>query len=173
MPTIRKLTKLNVQITPHCLEGSLLPRYVDEADYIVMDSPVKQPWPLGVNIDNLVILDFNPDAILASVEILTPRKLWKRRVVSVFPEHEQEGSIRFLATRGLGSYFLLPPQFTVYSSLDERVGVVLFGELDGETVGVRLSAGCLALVCLGNLVGFIFDMPPEARKRRSIESSID
>ena len=57
--------------------GRLIPRYDPESNVLSIESDIVRPWPYGVNIDGLVLLDLDENRILAAVELLIPRTRWK------------------------------------------------------------------------------------------------
>jgi hypothetical protein len=46
-------------------------------DIVVAESDLKRPWPYGVNIESLVLMDFDENRVLAHVEVLVRRSLWR------------------------------------------------------------------------------------------------
>jgi hypothetical protein len=155
-----------VEITPPCLEGALFPRYDRETDYVTLDSLILPPCPYGVNIDNIIILDFNSHRMLASVEIGIPRKLWESNEPPILPATVQEGSLTLANPEIENSNFMIPPEFAVYTTPDRQTGVLRFGKFDTPSILVQLSVACQAIVSASKLVGFLFELPEGARKIR-------
>ncbi|GIW90145.1 MAG: hypothetical protein KatS3mg109_0577 [Pirellulaceae bacterium] len=163
---IQPIPNIEVTIVPPCMEGILYPCYDSEGDYVTLDSKVQQQWPIGVNIDALVILDFNADRVLASVEILMPFELWEQRDFPVPQGESVQGVLRLARPCIIPSSFsMTPPRFFVYASRDEN-GLLMFGEYGSRILLVHLSEYCRAIISDNNLVGFFFDLPKRAKRIR-------
>jgi hypothetical protein len=55
-----------------------VPSYDEESNVLTIESPVERPWPFGVNIDGLVLLELDDERVLAAVELLILRVRWKK-----------------------------------------------------------------------------------------------
>jgi hypothetical protein len=161
---LQRIDKVEVTITAPCVEGALYPHYDTETDYVTLGSIVPQQWPFGVNIDNLIILDFNAQRILASVEILVPRELWSNDNLLALSQERYEGALILANRWSKTNNIMIPSTFALYTTMNEEKGVVLFGDVSTPTL-VRLSAECKAIVEGISLVGFLFDLPKQARRR--------
>ena len=150
------MDNLAVKILPSSEEGALYPRHDSESDYVTLDSRISQEWPFGINIDNLIILDFNSKRILSSVEVLKPRRLWKKASVESIDAKRQSGCLALADDNPKKSRFFMPEEINVVLDIDRTIAQLVFGALVPPLVAVRLSPKCEAIVSSGNLVGFVF-----------------
>lgn len=148
---------LNIGLAPWSLEGALQPSYDHETDYVTLDNRIHETWPFGVNIDNLVILDFNKNRVLASVEILIPYRLWKRRALPLLHAKSERGSLMLPEIDSEKTIFVLPDCLEVYLEANTQIAQVAFGTFEEPLLVVTLSETCTAIISRGELlVGFRF-----------------
>jgi hypothetical protein len=71
------MSGLPVLIRPATEAGRLYPRYKNSVGILTLASAVPRECPHGVNIDGTLILDFDEEKLLASVELIAPMSAWK------------------------------------------------------------------------------------------------
>lgn len=150
------MTSLPISILGINSRGSLVPHYDSETDYVTLDSPVAREWPFGVNFDNLVILDFDVDKILASVEILVPRKKWKKTKIKA-ANADVSGCLA-LPGEPPTTQFVVPDNVSIGLDPDTNLAQIALSKIPGGAEVVRLSTKCSALVSNKRLLGFTFNI---------------
>lgn len=136
--------------------GRLYPRYVEGAGILAVQSSVTRPWPYGINIDGMMVLDIDEDRVLANVDLHLRRSLWRvektleRRV----PSRKADIAISEESIRQKS--LSLPVK--VVSDAARRCVAISFPESLNSADAVELSPGCLALVRGDELLGFQIDL---------------
>jgi len=133
---------------------------------VTLESKVQQQWPIGINIDALVVLDFNADRVLASVEILIPFELWEHKNVSVPQGKLLRGALKLARPYAIPSSFSMTcPQLCIYNGRDQDC-LLIFGQCGTRVSIVNLSDYCRAIISNDNLIGFVFDLPEQVKPMR-------
>lgn len=57
--------------------GRLYPSYKNSIGIFTLETELLRTCPIGVNIDGMLMLDFDEDRVLAGVELLLPMSGWK------------------------------------------------------------------------------------------------
>lgn len=147
------MTGIPVSVVPATSEGRLYPRYQNRIGILTLRSGSGRPWPIGINIDDLV-LDFDEGGLLAGVELRTRLSKGKWTADTARPRG------------GAGDILLRDPRpgsiehsWPIMMSFDVQsdAGRIGFGSGDYNR-SVELSAGCSALLLDDDLTGFWFSL---------------
>ena len=136
--------------------GRLYPRYYEDLEILGLESSVERAdgWPIGVNIDNLLILDADSEGTLANVELLIGRSLWE--VVEPAPKQphvSMNADLKLYAEKpGRGRFVELP--VAVKTDKDRARALITFYQARGQLEAARLSNRVAALLEGNILVGF-------------------
>lgn len=133
-------------------KATLVPSYDEESNVLTIESPMERPWPFGVNIDGLVLLDLDDERVLAAVEILVPRGCWKK--VDALPDWPlfKQRSDLILKTDVVATKMHRLPVSVVSDKLGKDV-FTSFGSLEPDH-WVQLADNALAAIRDGDLQGF-------------------
>ena len=117
-----------------------------------IESGIRRPWPFGVNIDGLVLLDLDEDHVLAAVELLIPRRRWKKVVDhEPWPRFARRGDL-VLRPEAVATKTYHLPVSVVADKTGNDVLITL-----GSTVPdlwIQLSENALAAIGGDELLGF-------------------
>ncbi len=115
-------------------------------------SEPSRSWPYGVNVDNLMILDFDADAILSHVEILIPVARWHvEDPFPALPRTRQSADVRLAQP---SRHAFITSQVLGRTNTDRSSAIITFGLLRNESKAVELSSLCHALIEEDYLIGF-------------------
>lgn len=153
-----------VYIEPYEQHYSLSVGYDREGGLLYLETPNLVECPYGINIDNGIILDLDSRASLRFVECICQLRHWPRDELCWPRDANRWGRIVFKWSASSRSVFVEPDY--VSCQLDHRNGVaaIRWGTYSESSV-IRVGPDCVACLCRGKLVGFIFIMPPATRKK--------
>lgn len=139
------LTRLRVDVVAASPESSLRPRYDDEVDFLVLETPIERLWPYGVDIDGNIVFDIDAGYVLANVDLHIPRRLWADAPSLEWPQRLRQGGLLIKEETVREKSLSIP--IKVSSCRDETTTTVLvsIGE-ERHDLAVELSADCLALL---------------------------
>ncbi len=133
-------------------KSMLVPSYDDESNILTIESPVERPWPFGVNIDGLVLLDLDDERVLAAVELLIPRSRWKKvDALPTWPLFKKRSDL-ILKPDVVATKMHRLPVSVVADKLGKDV-LISFGSLEPDH-WVHLADNALAAIRDGELQGF-------------------
>jgi hypothetical protein len=142
-----------ITVGPPTASGRLYPRYKNGLKLFVLESGFLRPCPHGVNIDGL-ILDFDENRVLASVELLAPMSAWKGKMAVTQPP-SRLGDIHLGGDLAGSSQFDWP--VVVSKDVQQDTARISFDEGDFDRA-VALSDAASALVRGDRLIGFWFSV---------------
>ena len=157
--------ELRVELRPPTDLGRLYPTYKRRVDILSVGSRTARPWPLGLNVDNAVILDLDADRRLANFDLLIPRRAWRTSPGLAAPPVWRRADLAFAAETVAAKDFATP---VAVAAGDHKTRVlILFGATKADAraglpAGVRavaLSDACLALLTGQLLAGFYVTLP--------------
>lgn len=148
---------LSVLIAPPTDAGRLFPHYDRESGVLTVESRVKRPWPIGVDIDGSVVFDLDADRRLTNIDILIPADRWTEGVGPLFAHFPPAGDLLFTQETVLVKSF----SRRIRVSKDTAQNLVHVQiESHPTTQLVALSNACVAHVSESTLVAFtLFGVP--------------
>ena len=137
-------------------QNAIIPHYDNEADLLFADSIVHKVWPYGIDINGTLILDFDKNHVLSSIELIVAKRYW-----NVVDQLEKPSSSPYaclsIAEESLKKKsFDLPLKVTTNRSRD--LVCVTFVNLLNQPISVKLSDRCIAYLYKEKLLGFFFDI---------------
>jgi hypothetical protein len=147
------MTGIPIQIGGPTAKGRLYPRYHNSSGILSLGSDEPRPWPFGITIDGLLILDFDGSGLLAGVELLLPMWRWKGKLATSPPDGAA-GDIMLPEPRLTSTEYDWP--VTVSKDVQTDAARIDFG--GGYDRAVRLSEACSALLAGDRLTGFWFTL---------------
>jgi hypothetical protein len=153
-PPFVVLDRVPIRIGPMRSEGALEARHIGELSAPV---PTGVGAPIGVSIDAALVLDALADGTLFYVEILAPRRAWRRGDSLVPPRAAvRSGSVIVDYPGPINISLEVEPQFIVNG--EDWVHIQI-EPADEDTRWVQLSIGCFALANDRFLAGFVAYLP--------------
>jgi hypothetical protein len=144
--------RIRVDLRAPSGSGRLRPRYDDEADLLEVGSPAKRQWPFGVDIAGTIIFDLDRNRLLANVEVLVPKRLWRVASMQRRPQARKAADLVFSPETLAVKSFELP--ITITTDSERSYVSITFGEAVESTEVIELSDQCFAYVDDGSLLGF-------------------
>lgn len=142
-----------VSVGPQTTSSKLYPRYDKEAEVLAISSTVQNSWPFGVDIDGTIIFDIGADNVLANIDLLVPKKMWKEKWGIDLPRPSRSGGLMFSQETITQKSFHLPIDITTNKS--KSIVSIVFGEKPPDQTVVSLSEKCFALLNGKLLNGFL------------------
>jgi len=133
--------------------GRLYPKYDDEAGILEVKSEIRRAWPFGVDVDGRVVFDLDANRVLANVDLLIPRRRWKR--TDQFPDvprATRSADLEFCEETIKQKSFHLPLE--VLTNADRTRVLIRFSHVTDGAVAIELSELCRALIDGSALLGF-------------------
>jgi hypothetical protein len=149
---------LTVRLAAPTVAGRLWPRYDPEVSILAAESRVVRPWPVGVNVDNLVILDLDDSGVVANVDVMVDRSHWMVDDSAIWPSVGPSPADLSVDLLSIGEGFLEQPVVVLTNAATTTIRVQI-GERPGE-LAASLSDDCLALFDGGTLSGFLLRLRP-------------
>lgn len=139
-----------VEARPSSLRGNLQIDLDDEFGMLSLKGDLREPAPIGLNFDGLLICDLASDGVFTTIELVIRRSHWETRsgLAQQLPDAGNR-AVSDVAARSLalGSYFyecpvhaLLDPQASI---LVISVGTISLGELGDDLIRVSAQAGII------------------------------
>jgi hypothetical protein len=133
--------------------SQLVPKYDADAGVLVADSIVRRPWPLGIDVNGTLVLDFDASKVLASLELIMNKSMWQLNSNLIFPKSREFVDLELEGESLLIKSFHLPLQ--VESNKAQSLILISFakGKLVGDTF--NLSDNVLVFCKQESLMGFL------------------
>ena len=141
-----------VIVSPATDPGRLHPRYKNSIGILAFESAPPRMCPHGVNIDGIIILDFDQSRTLAGVELIAPMSAWKGEAAVAQPL-SRPGDIRL--GNGLSGNLNYGWPVIVSKDVQRDMARISFGDSDFNRA-VALSDCAAALLKDDYLTGFWF-----------------
>lgn len=145
---------IEVSVVPADAQTAIHIRIDPQSQMMIAQSANESPWPYGINIDNLLILDFNADKILSSFELMLPTTMWPEGNLSKLTQIG-EGALKLRGDVDTSRYI----EENVLVKVNKQTNLVelRLGNGAGGSL-VQLSNQCYAILNGDNLVGFRIDL---------------
>jgi hypothetical protein len=145
------VTGIKVSIGEPTPEGTLQPRYDEEAQILAAESPVSAEWPYGVDVDGRIVFDLGHDRTLMNLDLHIGRKLWGSDPDLAWPYSPRRGRLVFAEEAVRLKSFRLPLRVTTDGA---HLVCIYIGE-GPSSAAVALSDACLVMHRQGELTGFL------------------
>lgn len=146
------MSGLAVETRAPSAKARLVPSYDEESNVLTIESPIVRPWPFGVNIDGLVLLDLDDERVLSAVELLIPRSRWRKvDALPAWPFFKKRSDL-ILKPDVVATKMHRLPVSVVADKFGKDV-LISFGSLEPDH-WVQLADNALAAIRDGELQGF-------------------
>ncbi|HZF95104.1 MAG TPA: hypothetical protein VEZ20_09555 [Allosphingosinicella sp.] len=119
------MSMLELEFAEATKEGRLHAKFVRECQWLLLSSPFKRSLPHGINVDALIILDFDAEKRLAKVEILEARRHWHKKLCWPLSEKVIEADLKIVDC----------------SKPDRLIELAIWIGAEGKRVDVRIGSG--------------------------------
>ena len=153
------MTGIPVTVEPPTEARRLQPRYKNSIGILTLESALPRICPHGVNIDGMLMLDFDENRTLTFVELIAPMSAWKGKSAVAQPLG-RPGDIRLAET--LSGHIDHDWPVVVTKDVQRDMARISFGDA-GFNRAVALSDNASALLMGDELTGFWFSFGRQSR----------
>ena len=146
------MTGIPVTVEPPTEARRLQPRYKNSIGILTLESALPRICPHGVNIDGMLMLDFDENRTLTFVELIAPMSAWKGKSAVAQPLG-RPGDIWLAET--LSGHIDHDWPVVVTKDVQRDMARISFGDA-GFNCAVALSDNASALLMGDELTGFWF-----------------
>ena len=143
---------LVVQLRTQSGSGRVRPQYDKEADILSITSSAPRAWLSGVDVSGTLIIDVDRDGVLANVDVVVPKRLWKVADLVLPDLVVQRADVAFAKETLARKSFAL--RVAVSINRQQSLVLVRIGNSAHVSRAVQLSERCIALLDRDVLSGF-------------------
>ena len=150
---------MNVELTNPTDQGRLVPTYLAERDTLIVATAQLQRTTSAyqVKVGNSLLLDFDAQRTLISVEVLISKRFWAvGELAWPAPPTVTKANVTLPHSAKKQQFFREPVE-VLTDPVGARV-LIKFGPLKGDLQAADLGPGCTALLLGKSLVGFAVTM---------------
>jgi hypothetical protein len=152
-------TPLVVTLQPPTTNGRLYPALDASTQIFELTSRVLRPWTNGADIDGRILFDTDEAFLLANVELVISRRLWREVSDIQMPICSKAADIQFTERTLRTKSFTA--SITVQTNRRRDMVLIRWGTWSSDAEWIRLSDDALALVAdKSNLIGFFAKLSP-------------
>ena len=142
--------------------------YDEQGGLLYLTTPRTEPSPLGINIDNGILLDLDSSRELIFVECIMRFCLWPDASLTLPRGHKALGRLVFGVPRRANTVFTEIEFVKLVADRVKCIGLIQWGVPDFTTI-IKVGPECYAYLFESLLVGFIFRLAPQLRPARTLQ----